>query len=250
MRNSYGRSSFGGRRDFGDRSRNDRKKEMYDAVCDQCGADCKVPFKPSSDKPVYCSDCYEQIESKRDERLGGREDREYGDYGDERSFRNESGRGDDRRSANRSSRSFGGRDRYSDRGSNRPKESHDGNTVSKAEFIQMKEHMSNISGKLDKLIRLLEPIIMHDNSGKNNKTKESKAYSHKDNSTIIISEKIIAEPKHVVSKSKNAKASKSTQTKKDTKFVKADSIKKVVKKTTAKKPVKNSSSVKKSSARK
>lgn len=41
-------------RDFG------RKTEMYSAVCDQCGKDCKVPFKPSGDKPIYCSRCFEQ----------------------------------------------------------------------------------------------------------------------------------------------------------------------------------------------
>ena len=28
---------------------------MYEAVCDDCGGVAKVPFKPSEDKPVYCS---------------------------------------------------------------------------------------------------------------------------------------------------------------------------------------------------
>ncbi len=50
----YSRS--GGRRDFG-RSR--RRTELHDAVCDKCGKDCKVPFRPSGDKPIYCSDCFE-----------------------------------------------------------------------------------------------------------------------------------------------------------------------------------------------
>ncbi len=36
---------------------NDNK--MHDAVCDNCGKKCKVPFRPSGDKPVYCSDCFE-----------------------------------------------------------------------------------------------------------------------------------------------------------------------------------------------
>jgi CxxC-x17-CxxC domain-containing protein len=35
-----------------------RTKEMYDAVCAQCGKETKVPFKPHLDKPVYCSDCF------------------------------------------------------------------------------------------------------------------------------------------------------------------------------------------------
>jgi len=31
---------------------------MHHAVCDQCGKDCEVPFRPSGDKPVYCNDCF------------------------------------------------------------------------------------------------------------------------------------------------------------------------------------------------
>jgi len=34
-----------------------RKREMYDAVCADCGAETKVPFKPHLEKPVYCSAC-------------------------------------------------------------------------------------------------------------------------------------------------------------------------------------------------
>ena len=33
-------------------------REMHDAVCADCGAQCKVPFKPSGDKPVRCQDCF------------------------------------------------------------------------------------------------------------------------------------------------------------------------------------------------
>lgn len=33
-------------------------RPMYDAVCSKCGQPCKVPFKPASDRPVYCRDCY------------------------------------------------------------------------------------------------------------------------------------------------------------------------------------------------
>lgn len=31
---------------------------MHHAVCDQCGKDCEVPFRPSGDKPVYCNECF------------------------------------------------------------------------------------------------------------------------------------------------------------------------------------------------
>ncbi len=35
-----------------------REREMFPAVCAQCGKDTQVPFQPSGEKPVYCSDCF------------------------------------------------------------------------------------------------------------------------------------------------------------------------------------------------
>ncbi|MBU1164092.1 hypothetical protein KKA15_00845 [Patescibacteria group bacterium] len=43
---------------------------MHHAVCDKCGKDCEVPFKPTGDKPIYCSDCFKNVEPKRS---GGRD---------------------------------------------------------------------------------------------------------------------------------------------------------------------------------
>ncbi len=37
---------------------NRETREMFDAVCAECGADCKVPFNPTAGKAVYCSDCF------------------------------------------------------------------------------------------------------------------------------------------------------------------------------------------------
>lgn len=55
-----GRRSFGGGggRSFG-RS-DDRPREMFKTVCSSCGKDCEVPFRPTTGKPVYCSDCFEK----------------------------------------------------------------------------------------------------------------------------------------------------------------------------------------------
>lgn len=33
-------------------------KTMYTAICANCGKEAKVPFQPSNDKPVYCSECF------------------------------------------------------------------------------------------------------------------------------------------------------------------------------------------------
>ena len=36
-------------------------REMHDAVCAQCGKECKVPFEPKEDRPVYCSECFAKL---------------------------------------------------------------------------------------------------------------------------------------------------------------------------------------------
>ena len=35
-------------------------RQMYSATCSNCGNEAQVPFQPSGDKPVYCSDCFQQ----------------------------------------------------------------------------------------------------------------------------------------------------------------------------------------------
>jgi CxxC-x17-CxxC domain-containing protein len=44
-------SGGGGYRDRGPR-------EMFAATCSSCGREAQVPFRPTSGKPVYCSDCF------------------------------------------------------------------------------------------------------------------------------------------------------------------------------------------------
>ena len=34
------------------------QREYYDVRCSECGANARVPFRPTGDKPVYCSECY------------------------------------------------------------------------------------------------------------------------------------------------------------------------------------------------
>ena len=47
-----GRGRDRGGRDFGG------ERRMHKATCDQCGASCELPFKPTGEKPVYCSNCF------------------------------------------------------------------------------------------------------------------------------------------------------------------------------------------------
>lgn len=52
--NDRGRGSkFGGGRDRG-------PVEMHKVVCSDCGDNCEVPFRPTGDKPVFCSDCFKK----------------------------------------------------------------------------------------------------------------------------------------------------------------------------------------------
>ena len=34
------------------------QRQMFPAVCAECGKDTEVPFEPREGRPVYCSDCY------------------------------------------------------------------------------------------------------------------------------------------------------------------------------------------------
>jgi CxxC-x17-CxxC domain-containing protein len=53
----YGGGGGGG--GYGSRDRGPR--EMFTATCSNCGREAQVPFRPTSGKPVYCSDCFRSI---------------------------------------------------------------------------------------------------------------------------------------------------------------------------------------------
>ena len=38
-------------------------REMFSATCSNCGREAQVPFRPTSGKPVYCSDCFKSQRS-------------------------------------------------------------------------------------------------------------------------------------------------------------------------------------------
>ena len=33
-------------------------RQMFPAVCAECGKETEVPFQPRGDRPVYCSECF------------------------------------------------------------------------------------------------------------------------------------------------------------------------------------------------
>ncbi|KKP47211.1 MAG: hypothetical protein UR39_C0005G0024 [Candidatus Woesebacteria bacterium GW2011_GWA1_33_30] len=70
--NRGGGRGFGGGRSFSG-GRDDRPREMFKTVCSNCGKDCEVPFRPTSGKPVYCSDCFEKVGGRNS--IGDRSER-------------------------------------------------------------------------------------------------------------------------------------------------------------------------------
>lgn len=39
--------------------------QLTDAICSDCGKACKIPFKPRTDRPIFCRECFQK-------RKGGR----------------------------------------------------------------------------------------------------------------------------------------------------------------------------------
>jgi len=53
----YGNSGFG--------SGSGSRRQMFPAVCAQCGKETEVPFEPREGRPVYCRDCYNKTRISR-----------------------------------------------------------------------------------------------------------------------------------------------------------------------------------------
>ncbi|MGV8151230.1 MAG: CxxC-x17-CxxC domain-containing protein [Candidatus Woesearchaeota archaeon] len=54
-----------------DKEFNNRKPEtntgfqLHHAICDKCGRDCDIPFKPTGGKPIYCRSCFRANDSEK-----------------------------------------------------------------------------------------------------------------------------------------------------------------------------------------
>ncbi len=68
-------SKFGGNKSGG------RQTELFKAECSKCHKDCTLPFRPATDKSVFCSDCFAKKNSDNDRGEGRR--------GNDRGNRNE-----------------------------------------------------------------------------------------------------------------------------------------------------------------
>ncbi len=55
-----GNKKFGGKSFGGRNFEAGNKPQMYDATCSSCGKDCKVPFRPTGSRPIFCSICFDR----------------------------------------------------------------------------------------------------------------------------------------------------------------------------------------------
>jgi len=72
--NKRSNDRFGGR-DFKRRryDRRDSSRMMHKATCANCGNPCEVPFRPSGDRPVYCSECFDKRKGGSTQRSDNRQ---------------------------------------------------------------------------------------------------------------------------------------------------------------------------------
>jgi len=85
FRGTYsGKRSFGSRGDnrrFGDRD-SGRPLMMHKAICSECGKECELPFKPTGDKPVFCSNCFRNKANSN--RSSGRDSKKQSNFQEKR----------------------------------------------------------------------------------------------------------------------------------------------------------------------
>ncbi|MEK7512511.1 MAG: CxxC-x17-CxxC domain-containing protein [Patescibacteria group bacterium] len=149
-------------RKFSNNSFSDRdegRPAMHSATCSECGVSCELPFRPSGDRPVFCSDCFGKQKG-----------------GDERPTRFNSDRHERPSFGDRRERSnFGDKPRYDavcDKCGQscqlpfRPREGKPvfcrdcfgkGNENSSKDSGNVAEQLTMLNSKIDKLIRILTP---------------------------------------------------------------------------------------------
>ena len=186
MENFRRSNRFSGKRDSG-------RPTMHRAVCSKCGKDCEVPFKPTGNKPIFCSECFRN-EGNNDSRRpssGGRDSRRPSFGGDKRMYEAtcaECGVKCEVPFKPRGDKPVLCSDCFSKKNSNRSS-------------YQSKKELEIIETKLDKILELLSPAV-------SKKTKVKKE--------TVKKEKVVKAKKGTVKKVKVVKAKKVSKPKKKT----------------------------------
>jgi len=179
-----GKPKFGGAKKFGGPGRghdrgHDRSerpmgdKELFKTTCTACRKSCEVPFRPSSNKPVYCRECFAKTNEENDSRFEG---------GSE-------GRGNDSRRDARPQRT------------ERPSYQSDVRPVRDTSSEEMKRQIMKLETKIDSIIELL-------NSHKHNHTHVEVGSLETSDVPTEETPKKVRKPKTVKTKTKAKKVTK------------------------------------------
>lgn len=169
MRNFNRDNKSGGGRDFNKRRFSERgsgKPLMHKAICSRCGNECELPFKPSGDKPVFCSKCFQNNRSS-DSRRPQRRDSGRSNFGDKRMYEAVCDKCGNK--CNVPFQPSGGKPVYCS------KCFQDKNVRGGRDTEQYKEQFELLNTKLDKILELLTPVVSAKHAQEEKMVKETEA---------------------------------------------------------------------------
>lgn len=202
----FSRGGFGGGRPSFGGGRGGDRPMMHKATCSECGEDCQVPFRPTGEKPVFCSACFEKQGN------GGRPIR----FSGERHERRERPRSEDREMFSATCDKCGetcqvpfrptaGKPVFCDNCFERTSDRSGRNSGSS----ELMEQVKLLNEKFDKLMNILAPNAPKEKAKKVEVVKEVKAKKEKtDKKVVATKEKKVATKKVVAPKKAAAKKKK------------------------------------------
>lgn len=163
-----GKSNYSGKSRSESYNRDRGPVTMHQAVCDQCGKSCEVPFRPTDGKPIYCNLCFGEKKKKGNDTKSDRFSREkFSNY-------------------------------------KTPVKSDSANNISKGNNNELKEQLVLLNSKMDRLIRAVETMKNESFMAKNKIVKSTPALNVKK----IIEKNTAVQLKKVVKKFPIAKIEK------------------------------------------
>lgn len=201
-RSGGGGKRFGGGRDFNRGGRDSQRPSMHRAVCDECGNDCEVPFRPTGDKPIYCNNCFQGKRNDSPNKFGRKNFRR-SDFSEKKAYAavcSKCGK-----NCEVPFKPTEGKPVFCDECFGKR-----GNAVRK-EAGRSNEQFEILNVKLDKILKLLSPVISLESVASKKAEEEVKMSESKKPSQKVVAEKIPAKKvaaKKIVAKKLSKKKTK------------------------------------------
>jgi CxxC-x17-CxxC domain-containing protein len=182
MKNFNRGNKYGGRgKSFGDRD--SRSRSMHRAVCDECGNDCEVPFRPTGDKPIFCNECFQGKRGGASNKFGDKDFKKSG-FGEKKMYSavcSKCGK-----TCEVPFRPTGGKPVYCDECFGK-----EGSAPQKGDN-HLNKQFEILSEKLDKILKLLTPAVSAKKPLKKNVEKKAKISGTKKLSKKVVLKKTVA----------------------------------------------------------